>query len=105
MALLRAVGCHERSAGSLRGDGCMHAAPRHAATAPHLVSASGRHTSPLLPPTPTQADAISEDDLRDQFYPYGELRSLKKVPARGCAFVTYASREAAERAADELANK
>ena len=66
---------------------------------------TGLRTSHLPPPAPTQADAISEDDLRDQFYPFGELRSLKKVPARGCAFVTYASREAAERAADELANK
>jgi pre-mRNA-splicing factor RBM22/SLT11 len=51
------------------------------------------------------ADDISEDDLRDQFYPFGELRSVKKVASRNCAFVTYATREAAERAADELANK
>lgn len=50
-------------------------------------------------------DDVSEDDLRDQFYPYGELKSVKKVASRSCAFVTYATREAAERAADELANK
>ncbi|KAL4431000.1 hypothetical protein ABPG75_006256 [Micractinium tetrahymenae] len=48
---------------------------------------------------------ISEDDLRDQFYPFGELRSVKKVASRNCAFVTYATRAAAEKAADELANK
>ncbi|KAL4859438.1 Zinc finger CCCH domain-containing protein 40 [Chlorella vulgaris] len=46
-------------------------------------------------------DDISEDDLRDQFYPFGELRSVKKVATRKCAFVTYATREAAERAAEE----
>lgn len=54
---------------------------------------------------PCHADDVSEDDLRDQFYPYGELKSVKKVASRSCAFVTYATREAAERAADELANK
>lgn len=65
------------------------------------LSASLPLPSPSYPP----ADAISEDDLRDQFYPFGELRSVKKVASRSCAFVTYATREAAERAAAELANK
>ena len=58
-----------------------------------------------LPALPPPADDISEEDLRDQFYAYGELRSVKKVASRGCAFVTYATREAAERGAAELANK
>ena len=71
--------------------------PRVAAA--HTAS-SYSHLAPSAPP-----DDISEDDLRDQFYPYGELKSVKKVASRSCAFVTYATREAAERAVDELAAK
>lgn len=41
----------------------------------------------------------------DKFYAYGELKSVKKVPSRSCAFVTYATREAAEAAADNLAGQ
>jgi pre-mRNA-splicing factor RBM22/SLT11 len=48
---------------------------------------------------------ITEDDLRDAFYPHGELKSVKKVASRSCAFITYAARAGAERAADELANR
>ncbi|PSC73683.1 zinc finger CCCH domain-containing 40 [Micractinium conductrix] len=51
------------------------------------------------------SDDISEEDLRDQFYPYGELRSVKKVASRNVAFVTYATREGAEKAAEELGGK
>jgi pre-mRNA-splicing factor RBM22/SLT11 len=42
---------------------------------------------------------VSEEDVKDFFYVHGELRSVKKLDARSCAFVTFASREAAERAA------
>nr|GMC46202.1 zinc finger CCCH domain-containing protein 49-like [Ipomoea batatas] len=48
---------------------------------------------------------ITEQDLRDQFYAHGEIESVKMVLQRGCAFVTYTTREGAERAAEELANK
>lgn len=48
---------------------------------------------------------ISEEDLRDVFYPYGEIKSIKKIDKRNCAFVTYTSRDAAERAASRLANQ
>jgi pre-mRNA-splicing factor RBM22/SLT11 len=48
---------------------------------------------------------IEEDDLKDVFYPYGELKSVRKVAARNCAFVTYTTREAAETAAAKLANQ
>lgn len=76
---------------------------------PFRPSSSSLSSSPTLsiPPPPlclpicAAADDISEDDLRDQFYPFGELRSVKKVATRKCAFVTYATREAAERAAEE----
>ncbi|CAH9111821.1 unnamed protein product [Cuscuta epithymum] len=48
---------------------------------------------------------ITEQDLRDQFYAHGEIESVKMVSQRGFAFITYTTREGAERAAEELANK
>ncbi|WOL06484.1 hypothetical protein Cni_G15218 [Canna indica] len=48
---------------------------------------------------------ISEQDLRDNFYAHGEIESVRMVLQRACAFVTYTTREAAERAAEELVNK
>lgn len=48
---------------------------------------------------------ISEQDLRDHFYAHGEIESIKMVLQRGCAFVTYTTREGAEKAAEELANR
>ncbi|XP_051152057.1 zinc finger CCCH domain-containing protein 49-like [Andrographis paniculata] len=48
---------------------------------------------------------ITEQDLRDNFYAHGEIESVKMVLQRACAFVTYTTREGAEKAAEELANK
>ncbi|KAF5183070.1 Pre-mrna-splicing factor rbm22 [Thalictrum thalictroides] len=48
---------------------------------------------------------ITEQDLRDHFYAHGEIESVRMVLQRACAFVTYTSREAAEKAAEELSNK
>ncbi|XP_071736854.1 zinc finger CCCH domain-containing protein 40-like [Rutidosis leptorrhynchoides] len=48
---------------------------------------------------------LSEQDLRDTFYSHGEIESVKMVFQRGCAFVTYTTREGAEKAANELSNK
>jgi pre-mRNA-splicing factor RBM22/SLT11 len=48
---------------------------------------------------------ITEDDLKDAFYTYGEIAGVRKVGSRFCAFVTFAERAAAEAAADGLANK
>eukprot|EP00775_Hariotina_reticulata_P006556 gene6556-6784_t len=48
---------------------------------------------------------ISEEDLRDVFYTYGELAGVRKVASRFCAFVTYTERGAAEKAAEALHNK
>ena len=50
-------------------------------------------------------DRVTEEDLKDQFYSYGEIESIRMVPQRACAFVTYTTREGAEKAADHLANK
>ncbi|PON40705.1 Splicing factor-like protein [Parasponia andersonii] len=48
---------------------------------------------------------ITEQDLRDNFYAHGEIESVRMVLQRACAFVTYTTREGAEKAADELSNK
>ncbi|XP_004296718.1 PREDICTED: zinc finger CCCH domain-containing protein 40-like [Fragaria vesca subsp. vesca] len=48
---------------------------------------------------------VSEQDLRDQFYAHGEIESVRMVVQRACAFVTYTTREAAEKAAEELSNR
>jgi pre-mRNA-splicing factor RBM22/SLT11 len=48
---------------------------------------------------------VTEQDLRDNFYAHGEIESVKMVLQRACAFVTYTTREGAEKAAEELSNK
>jgi pre-mRNA-splicing factor RBM22/SLT11 len=48
---------------------------------------------------------VTEQDLRDQFYAHGEIETIRMVLQRACAFVTYTTREGAEKAAEELANK
>jgi len=45
---------------------------------------------------------MTENDIRDQFYAFGEIRSIKMIPRQGCAFVTFTSRESAESAASKL---
>lgn len=41
-------------------------------------------------------------DLRDAFYTFGELRSIRIVPGKDFAFVQFTTREAAEAAAEQL---
>ncbi|CAH8282282.1 unnamed protein product [Eruca vesicaria subsp. sativa] len=48
---------------------------------------------------------VLEQDLRDQFYAYGEIESIRILAEKACAFVTYTAREGAEKAAEELSNK
>lgn len=48
---------------------------------------------------------INESDLRDSFNVHGEIETIKMVPSRACAFVTYMTRESAEKAAEEFSNK
>jgi pre-mRNA-splicing factor RBM22/SLT11 len=50
-------------------------------------------------------ERVTEQDLRDNFYAHGEIESIRMVPLRACAFVTYTTREGAEKAAEELSNK
>lgn len=45
---------------------------------------------------------VSDKDLRDQFYAYGEVANINIVPQSNCAFVTYTDRAAAEQAVSKL---
>lgn len=49
-------------------------------------------------------ETTKESDVRDQFYSYGEIASVRLVPAKTCAFVTFTTRSAAERAMEEKQN-
>lgn len=48
---------------------------------------------------------INESDLRDNFSVHGEIETIKMIHSRACAFVTYMTRESAEKAVKELSNK
>ncbi|KAJ3128230.1 RNA binding motif protein 22 [Physocladia obscura] len=48
---------------------------------------------------------ISDDDLREQFKPYGEIKSIVLVHKTKTAFINYLYRASAEAAATNLANK
>ncbi|CAH0561500.1 unnamed protein product [Brassicogethes aeneus] len=48
---------------------------------------------------------LTEQDIRDHFYQYGEIRSVSLVPKQQCAFVQYTTRSAAEAAAEKTFNK
>ncbi|GFN91873.1 pre-mRNA-splicing factor rbm22 [Plakobranchus ocellatus] len=49
-------------------------------------------------------DKVTEKDLRDYFYQYGEIRSIN-VAKQQCAFVQFTTRVAAETAAEKAFNK
>eukprot|EP01025_Chloroclados_australasicus_P016055 TRINITY_DN1785_c0_g3_i4.p1 TRINITY_DN1785_c0_g3~~TRINITY_DN1785_c0_g3_i4.p1 ORF type:complete len:510 (-),score=69.51 TRINITY_DN1785_c0_g3_i4:259-1734(-) len=51
------------------------------------------------------SEVISENDIKDVFYVYGEISSVKVVHSRGCAFITFKERSDAEAAAEAKHNK
>lgn len=48
---------------------------------------------------------LTEVDIRDQFYQYGEIRNVTLVPKQQCAFVQFTKRSGAELAAEKTFNK
>jgi len=48
---------------------------------------------------------MDEQQLRDHFYQYGEIRSVTVLNKQSCAFVQFTQRDSAERAAQESFNK
>ena len=61
---------------------------------------TSRNTHAACTASRSSVAQVSEKDLSDQFYAYGEIKTIQVVPASNCAFVTYTTREAAEKAAD-----
>ncbi|XP_022202538.2 pre-mRNA-splicing factor RBM22 isoform X3 [Nilaparvata lugens] len=50
-------------------------------------------------------ERITEKDLRDHFYQYGEIRLVTLVPRQQCAFIQFTQRSSAELAAERTFNK
>jgi len=50
-------------------------------------------------------ESAAENDIRNAFYSYGEMRNVTIVPKQGCAFVQFTTRGAAEKAAEATFNK
>ncbi|KAF1459876.1 Pre-mRNA-splicing factor RBM22, partial [Spheniscus demersus] len=50
-------------------------------------------------------DTITESDLRNHFYQFGEIRTITVVQRQQCAFIQFATRQAAEVAAEKSFNK
>jgi len=48
---------------------------------------------------------IIEQDLRDHFYYFGEIKSIKIVPTQHCAFIEFTTRDACEAAVQKLYNR
>lgn len=42
---------------------------------------------------------------RDHFYQFGEIQDIHIIPKQHCAFVTYSTRPAAEKAVEDSFNK
>ncbi|KAK2116054.1 RNA binding motif protein 22, partial [Saguinus oedipus] len=49
-------------------------------------------------------DTITETDLRNHFYQFGEIRTITVVQRQQCAFIQFATRQAAEVAAEKSFN-
>uniref|UniRef100_A0A8C4X1V9 Pre-mRNA-splicing factor RBM22 n=1 Tax=Eptatretus burgeri TaxID=7764 RepID=A0A8C4X1V9_EPTBU len=76
---------------------------RRAATMPRLDPPEDKSITTLY--VGGLDDYISEQDIRNHFYQFGELRSVSVVPRQQCAFVQFTLRTAAEQAAEKSFNK
>jgi len=50
-------------------------------------------------------ETVTEQDIKNSFYSFGELRGITMVPKQGCAFVQFTQRKSAEKAAEGTFNK
>ncbi|XP_043828248.1 pre-mRNA-splicing factor RBM22-like [Dromiciops gliroides] len=74
-----------------------------ASTAPHLDRPEDQTITTLY--IGGLGDTISERDLRNHFYLFGEIRRITVIQRKQCAFIQFATRQAAEMAADKSFNK
>lgn len=78
-----------------------------------LKRAMERPSRKLTPPEDTSIttlfignvdpEKIVEDDVRTRFYRYGEIKGIRMIGNKKCAFITFATREGAEKAAEDAA--
>ncbi|XP_005190430.1 pre-mRNA-splicing factor RBM22 [Musca domestica] len=76
---------------------------KRAASLPTLEPPEDRNITTLY--VGNLPEDITEPELRDHFYQFGEIRSIALVPRQQCAFVQYTKRSAAELAAEKSFNK
>nr|VDD34629.1 unnamed protein product [Brassica oleracea] len=91
--------------------------PHYGKNKPHVCSFNtiASETSTLEPPEDESiktlyigglnSGKILEHDIRDQLYAYGEIQSIRILAEKACAFVTYTTRQGAEKAMQELSNR
>ena len=48
-------------------------------------------------------EKVTEDDINSRFYQYGEIKGIRVIGTKKCAFITFATREGAEKAAEDAA--
>lgn len=78
---------------------------RRAAAMPRLDTPEDRSITTLYVGNLGDGNIITEDELKDHFYQYGEIRSIAVVNKNQCAFVQYIARASAEAAAEATFNK
>lgn len=76
---------------------------KRAASLPVLETPSDRTITTLY--VGNVGEHLTEVDIRDNFYQYGEIRQVSLVPKQQCAFVQFTKRSAAELASEKTFNK
>lgn len=76
---------------------------KRAASLPVLEAPSDKTITTLY--VGNVGEHLTEVDIRDQFYTYGEIRNVTLLPKQQCAFVQFTKRSAAELAAEKTFNK
>lgn len=76
---------------------------KRAASLPVLETPSDKTITTLY--VGNVGEHLTEVDIRDQFYQYGEIRAVTLVQKQQCAFVQFTKRSSAELAAEKTFNK
>lgn len=79
-----------------------------------MLARANEQTQELTPPDDASIttlyvggidDRVDENALKDAFYQYGQISSVRTVYAKNCAFVTFVDRAGAEKAASECGSR